>query len=318
MYNNIDKPIDIEEQVQLMKKYVVFTRKTKIRRLIQYTGYFRLSRYGKYLLSYSSILGEKPNQELLFQMYELDKELRYLLFKYCKKAEIQFKSHLSNAISLKTNDATFYINKEYYTSTKGEKSKTVRNRNINKFNKKFFPNIKDQEEGLRKNINKYPELREYRNGGTKSQTNIPSWAAFSYFEFGTITNIYNYLSGELRKEVLNYGYSKRRYGKEVTKQMDTWLDAIRNLRNACAHHNKIIGETSSIVLMSKEDDVVILKNNTDLFSRIYALKKILNEKDSIMFKEELSKLVNKSKLDIHKFNILPKNWGILFDKISYL
>ena len=85
-----------------------------------------------------------------------------------------------------------------------------------------------------------------------------------------------YLILKFNKAVLTYGYSKNNYGKEVTKQIDTWLDAIRNLRNVCAHYNKLIGKTSSIVLpIFGEEDILV--TNTDLFSRIYALKKILND-----------------------------------------
>src|SRR5699024_11983105 len=100
---------------------------------------------------------------------------------------------------------------------------------------------------LRKKVNKYPEFQEYRHGGTRSAKKIPCWAAFSYFEFGSITNIYAYLRGDLRKDVLVYGYSKERYGKETTKQIDTWLDAIRNIRNYCYHHNIIVRKKSSVV-----------------------------------------------------------------------
>ena len=49
---------------------------------------------------------------------------------------------------------------------------------------------------LRKDVLKYPELKEYRNGGKRAAMNIPSWAAFSYFEFGTIENIYMYLRSD--------------------------------------------------------------------------------------------------------------------------
>lgn len=246
--SNFDQPIDIEDQVNLMKKYVTFSKKIRMRRMISYTGYFRTSRYGKYLLSYTSVLKTKPNQELLFAVYDFDVELRKLLFYYCKKAEIQFKSYLSNAVSIQESNPVFYIDKTFYTETKGEKDKKKKYSNRTYFNNKFFKNIVQVEKELRMNVNKYPELKEYRVGGQRAKRKIPCWAAFSYFEFGTITNIYSYLRGDLRKAVLIYGYSEKNYGKQTTKQVDTWLDAIRNLRNVCAHHNKLVGRTSSIVL----------------------------------------------------------------------
>ena len=152
--SNFDKPIDIEDQIRLMKKYVVFSKKIRMRRMINYTGYFRISRYGKYLLSFTNILGAKPSQDLLFAVYDFDVKLRNLLFNYCKKAEIQFKSHLSNAVSIKENNSVFYVEKTFYTATKGENDKKKRKSNIRYFNDKFFKNIVKQEEELRKNVNK--------------------------------------------------------------------------------------------------------------------------------------------------------------------
>lgn len=312
-----DEPINIDVQVSLMKNYVAFKQKTRIAKFLKYSGYYRLSRYGKYLLSYTSVIKTKPTQQLLFDIYNLDVELRRLLFNYCKKAEIQFKSHLSNSITLKVNDPVFYLDKAYYTETKGDKDKHKRDSSRNYFNNKFFKNLLKQEKDLRNNINKYPELKDYRIGGIKSRKKIPCWAVFSYFEFGMITNLYSYLRGDLRKAVLIYGYSKKNYGKEVTKQMDTWLDAIRNLRNICAHHNKLVGKTSSVVLVSSED-YILLSNNTDLFSRLYALKKVLRKEDANNLIKELDKVISKTKFDIYLFNILPIDWKDKYERINFL
>lgn len=313
-----NKALELEEQVLLMKKYVVFTKKIRMKKFLTYTGYFRASRYGKYLISNTNILGKKPEQDLLFEIYDFDTKLREILMKYCKKAEIQFKSYLANSISIKTDNATFYINEDYYTASKSERDKSKKECNIRFFNK-FKKNIVDSENKLRRSILKYPELKEYRKGGKRSKYKIPSWVAFSYFEFGSITLIYQYLKGDLRKEVLKYGYSKTRYGKEVTKQMDTWLDAIRNLRNVCAHHNLLVGRTSSVVLFSNEDfDFTKTLSSTDLFSRLYALKKVLNNNDGEFLKKDLCKIIKRSKIDIFELNILPENWEDIYDRINLL
>lgn len=312
-----DTPFGIEDQIGLMKKYVVFTKKARIRRLLSYSGYFRISRYGKYLLSYTNVTRTKPRQDLRFSVYEFDAELRKLCFNYCKKAEIQFKSHIANSVSLHTADPIFYLNDNFYTKSKSENDKIKRNSN-QKFYPKFKKAIIDAEKKLRTNVNKYPEFKEYRTGGKRFRRKIPCWAAFSYFEFGLITNIYSYLRGDLRKNVLTYGYSRNNYGKETTKQMDTWLDAIRNLRNVCSHHNKLVGRTSSIVLLDRVDAPGLLISQTDLFSRLYALKKVLNAEDSLSLKKELKKLISKERFDIYQFNILPTDWEDRFDRINYL
>lgn len=315
---NTELPMDLESQAVLMKKYITFRQRKKMREFLGYAGYFRASRYGKFLLTQVNAFGSKANSKVFFELYDFDVQLRLLLFKYCKKAEVRFKSAIANAVSLKTGDAGFYLDRQYYTPTKSEKDKKTRNRNITFFNTKFFANLTNDEEKLRRDVVKHPELREYRKGGTRQNNVLPVWAAFSYFEMGTIVMIYSYLRGDLRKEVLDYTYSASNYKKEVTKQMDTWLDAVRNLRNYCAHHSMVVGMTSSVVIPDNRDSTDVLPDNTNLYSRLYALKKILLQQDADMLMNELDRLISRTKIDVYKMNILPANWKDLYDRILYL
>lgn len=315
---NTELPMDLESQVVLMKKYITFRQRKKMREFLGYAGYFRASRYGKFLLTQVNAFGSKADSKVFFELYDFDVQLRLLLFKYCKKAEVRFKSAIANAVSLKTGDAGFYLDRQYYTPTKSEKDKKNRNRNITFFNTKFFANLTNDEEKLRRDVVKHPELREYRKGGTRQNNVLPVWAAFSYFEMGTIVMIYSYLRGDLRKEVLDYTYSASNYKKEVTKQMDTWLDAVRNLRNYCAHHSMVVGMTSSVVIPDNRDSTDVLPDNTNLYSRLYALKKILLQQDADMLMNELDRLISRTKIDVYKMNILPANWKDLYDRILYL
>ena len=54
------------------------------------------------------------------------------------------------------------------------------------------------------------------------------------------------------------------------------------------------------MLADLADDTDILRSGEDLFSRIYALKKILRKKDSDELKVKLHRLVKKTKIDIYK------------------
>lgn len=313
---NTELPMDLESQVVLMKKYITFRQRKKMREFLGYAGYFRASRYGKFLLTQVNAFGSKADSKVFFELYDFDVQLRLLLFKYCKKAEVRFKSAIANAVSLKTGDAGFYLDRQYYTPTKSEKDKKTRNRNITFFNTKFFANLTNDEEKLRRDVVKHPELREYRKGGTRQNNVLPVWAAFSYFEMGTIVMIYSYLRGDLRKEVLDYTYSASNYKKEVTKQMDTWLDAVRNLRNYCAHHSMVVGMTSSVVIPDNRDSTDVLPDNTNLYSRLYALKKILLQQDADMLMNELDRLISRTKIDVYKMNILPRQ--CLMDAVKAL
>ena len=309
-------PIDISIQIKNMKSYVYFRKKARIIAFLKYAGYFRCSRYGKFLISHTNELGCMPTQDMLFHLFDFDSKLRELLFQYCQIAEIQFKTYLSDAISLKLNNAEFYLDSQCYTPSRSERDKVKKQSSI-RFFQTFYQNLIDDSTTLMKNKRKYPELKEYRKGGTKASQHLPCWVFFSYIELGTIVNIYAYLRGDLRGAILKYGYSRQRYHKSTTKQFDTWLEALRNLRNSCAHHNILIGKTSSIVLPESSDAHSLL-SDTDLFSRIYALKKILPLHTHALLKKDLQKIIKKCKLNIITLGILPADWEARFEMIEVL
>ena len=58
---NTELPIDLETQVVLMKKYINFRQRKKMRYFLEYAGYFRASRYGKYLLTQVNVFGCKAD-----------------------------------------------------------------------------------------------------------------------------------------------------------------------------------------------------------------------------------------------------------------
>ena len=64
-----DVLITIDEQIKMMKKYVVFEKSKKMKNFLDYVGYFRASRYAKFLLSYSNKFEGKTSHNILYQLY---------------------------------------------------------------------------------------------------------------------------------------------------------------------------------------------------------------------------------------------------------
>lgn len=273
-------PIILEEQIDMMKKYVSFRKRIKMRRFLLHAGYFRASRYGKFLLSNVQNIGCKSTQDVLFALYQFDVELRRIFIYYCNRVEVRFKSAISNACAIKAQDGTFYMKKEYYAPSRGERDAKKRESNIKYFYSGFYKDIIEKEEKLRKNVVKYPELKEYRKGGNRHSNKLPIWVTFSYTEFGTMSLMYKYLRGDYRKGVLAYLFHNEKYSKRDTELVDTWLDGIRNLRNYCAHNSMVVGMKSSVVLRHPTDAENLIPKNNDLYSRVYALKKLLSAEDA--------------------------------------
>ena len=310
----VETPITLEDQITMIKKYVSFTKKVRMRRFLQYAGYFRASRYGKYLLSFVEEIGYKPNQDDLFKLYDFDVKLRRVLNYYCNVVEIRFKNAIANTCSLEYGDGTFYLDKKSYTPSKGESDANTRKRNIRHFNK-FYNEIVETEKYLRTNTNKYPELKEYRKGGGKHKNKLPIWVTFAYSDFGTVTTMYSYLNGDLRKKILKNTFNTKKYSKGDATKVDTWLASTRTVRNYCAHNSMVVGMTSSVVLTDSRDDADILIKDNDLFSRLYALKKLLPNDEKEKLKNDVKEIVSKSKMNVYLLNILPSDWEEQYDRI---
>ena len=78
---NTEQPIDLETQVMLMKKYVNFRQRKKMREFLGYAGYFRASRYGKYLLTQVNAFGSKADSKVFFNLYNFDVHYIHLKLK---------------------------------------------------------------------------------------------------------------------------------------------------------------------------------------------------------------------------------------------
>ncbi len=312
---NAKASLSEQEKLSLLKKYVTVKTDVRLRNRLRYAGFYRLRLYGRFLLSKSNVIKTKPSEDMLYNLYDFDEKLRLLLFVFCKKAEIRLKTCISACCTEYEGNPAFYLAECSYTPSKSNNDKLSKEKNIKLF-PSFLEDLCHEEHKIRTDAAKYPELHEMRPK-EKTSARLPADVLFSYLDFGSVSRLYSYLRGDLRKAVLKYGYSRQNYGKQTTKQFDTWLDAIRYLRNSCAHHNMLVGKTSNIIL-PEFGEQALLPSNTDLFSRLYALKKVLTPKDGEALVHGIDRLVKHSKIDVCLLGILPKNWHELYKRIAVL
>lgn len=305
------------EKTELLKKCVTVKTGIRLKNRMRRVGFYRLFLYAKFLLSKSHLLTAKPSEDMLYNLYDFDEKLRVLLFVFCKKAEINLKANISLVCTQSEENNLFYALPQSYTPSKSVNDKLEKQKNVDYF-KIYLKDLLQEEKKIRThNISKHTELVMMRPKTKKSTDRLPADVLFSYLDLGSVCNMYAYLRGDLRKAILKNSYTCKNYGKETTKQYDTWLDAIRNLRNCCAHHNILVGKTSNIILAQYGEEH-LLSSATDLFSRLYALKKVLPQKDAQDLGTALEKLVLHGKTDVELLGILPCNWKEKYDEIKFL
>ena len=77
------------------------------------------------------------------------------------------------------------------------------------------------------------------------------------------------------------------------------------------------GKNSCVIIPEFGEDV-LLPSKTDLFSRLYALKKILPKAFSDALKKDLKRLVDNADVDVFELGILPRDWEERFERIRIL
>lgn len=306
-----------KEKIELLKKCVAVKTDTRLRNRLRNVGFYRLRLYSRFLLSKSHIIKTKPSEDLLYNLYDFDEKLRLLLFVFCKKAEIRLKAGVSTVCTQAEGTPLFYTLRISYTPSKSNNDKLEKQKNIKYFEVFLKDLLKDEKKVRTHNISKHPEVAEMRPKDRRATDKLPADVLFSYLDFGSVVSMYSYLRGDLRKSVLKHHGTRNNYGKQTTKQFDTWLDAIRNLRNSCAHHNILIGKTSNIILPEFGEEELIV-SQTDLFSRLYALKKVLSQKEGEALGKCVERLVLHGKVDVGLMGILPQNWKEKYDRIQIL
>lgn len=139
-------PITLEEQIDMMKKYVSFRQ--RIRSVVFYCMQDILERADmeNFCFLMLRMWAYKSSQDALFALYQFDVDLRRILIIIANRVEVRFKSAISNACAIKAQDGTFYMKKEYYAPSRGERDTKKRKTNIKYFESVFYDDIVRKEE----------------------------------------------------------------------------------------------------------------------------------------------------------------------------
>ncbi len=248
---------------------------------LQTGSYHRLSPYLESLVKNHHSFSE-PSFEKAWELYCFDRELRLLINDAIERIEVAFRTTLSETMSIRYSSYWFL------------------NNNIFKDSKRYNGFIIQVNTACQDKHNSYIQ-EYYRNYDFPKYP--PSWILFEYLSFGTCISVFSNIKKiKDRKEICNLF-------KEHPTTMQSWLYAMRYLRNLCAHHARIwnrwfvISPALSFMLGDTFD-----KQNT-CYAHLIVLDKLLK---TISPATEWKK---KLKLLLEKHNTFPfyemgfsKNW----------
>lgn len=268
-----------DDQIGILKsRGLIIDNEEFAKSILKNIGYYKLS--GFYKFFYKDIKDNAEREfkdgikfEDIYNLYLLDKELRNLLFSIITDVEISFKANIAYVTSHKYGVEVWKDGKVLPDAVRLFIRKELDKSNKNPIIKHHIDNYEGK---------------------------YPIWVVMEILSFGTVSKMYQSLPVDDKKEIAKVYYNHKH------QYIEQWMESITNLRNKCAHHERVIGESINI----KTDKSMKGYKVGSLFIVILAFKQLVT--DNIqwsLFMDKLLVIVDKyefNKLDLIGF---PENWN---------
>ncbi|MDR1938790.1 MAG: Abi family protein [Tannerellaceae bacterium] len=253
-------------------------------------GYYRLSAYCYPLLKNPKtdhLYKNGTTFDSVIDMYRFDRKLRMLLFNEIEKIEVAIRSAMNNWISDALNDVFWMTNARYF------------------YNQNIF---KTTSILIQSEISKTKEEFITHFNSTYSDAFPPVWMISEIISFGALCGIYNNLnSASLKKKLANCF--------ELSFPVfSSWILALANLRNLCAHHRRLWNRNMAVVPAEPKSPTLpwIDSSTTDMkriYYRICIIKYLLfTVSPNNTFTENLKSLMVQYPTIDSKAMGFPSNW----------
>lgn len=288
-FENKMKPFKtFDEQINiLISRNLIIEDRNKAKETLRNVNYYR---FVAYLLPYkdkNEFFSEQLTIEDVYNLYEIDGELRNILLRLIEKIEISFRTYISYTLgdnygALGYLDPNNFYDDKYHSEFIKELSMAKRSKSSQ--NKLFVRHHNDKYQGL-----------------------LPVWVMVELLNISHISKLFSNMN-----EIDNIKLCNSFCNRQQSYIVKNWLHCITNLRNECAHYGRLYG--------TKLQDSIILKkykkyniDNNCLFAYLLFIKDLTYEPDVwVDYVGYIENLFNASDILDIKLYGFPSNWKQLF------
>lgn len=277
-----------DEQINiLISRNLIIEDRNKAKETLRNVNYYR---FVAYLLPYkdkNEFFSEQLTIEDVYNLYEIDGELRNILLRLIEKIEISFRTYISYTLgdnygALGYLDPNNFYDDKYHSEFIKELSMAKRSKSSQ--NKLFVRHHNDKYQGL-----------------------LPVWVMVELLNISHISKLFSNMN-----EIDNIKLCNSFCNRQQSYIVKNWLHCITNLRNECAHYGRLYG--------TKLQDSIILKkykkyniDNNCLFAYLLFIKDLTYEPDVwVDYVGYIENLFNASDILDIKLYGFPSNWKQLF------
>lgn len=216
----LKKPMSYDEQVDHLRNShgLIIPDAQQANAILQSVNYYRLSAYGIGLMDkQTGKFHEGVTIDEIFALYQFDCRLRNIISPVIEYIEIQMRSQISQLIAMKYG-AEGHLDKNNFHSWYSK----IKNKDMHDV-------FVDQ---LNAEINKQKRKPFVLHHNSKYGGHFPIWVAVELLTLGSLSTLYSIMKPEDQKIIAKFFSTNAEY-------MKSWFAALVELRNICAHYNRI-------------------------------------------------------------------------------
>lgn len=223
-----------QAQISLIaKRKLSYNSPDTLLQALRAVGYYRLSAYTypfrKAVLNEEGLIISRLDDfepgatfEYVMQIYEFDRRLRLLIQDALEEIEVAFCAQIGYVLGRRSPDA--HLNSEELDEAM-----------CSALNRRGKPNHKvwlERYSQLRHNARNEDYVKHHQDSYADR---MPIWVATEFIDFGSIIRLFEMMKKEDRIEIAaSFGLKNDQAGV-----MDSWMLALNDLRNRCAHNNRV-------------------------------------------------------------------------------
>ncbi|MCL2020428.1 MAG: Abi family protein [Oscillospiraceae bacterium] len=244
----VKEPATVEAQLMKLEHRGCFIEdKTYAKYILEKINYYRLANYFAVFWENDKRYRQGTSFNKVLRLYEFDRRLRGHLLIFLEEIEISMRAVISNFHALKYG-ALGYLNE----STFGQAHHHHR----------FISRVE-------RLIETNTDLGFVSHHNRKYSGAFPLWVIMELFSFGMLAYFFSDMHKQDKKEIAERHFNRSESAISA-RHIESWLESLAELRNHCAHYNRLYAAEIKPAPKTLED--LSLKMDGSLFSFIYVIK----------------------------------------------
>ncbi|MCR5309678.1 MAG: Abi family protein [Bacilli bacterium] len=295
----------VEELINILEgKGLVFSQRQRAKRLLIENNYYCVTAYKKlFYKNNERAFLDNVDFEDLFNVYSFDKSFKTIILKHLLFIEQKIKTAISNKISKEYGiKETDYLKKTNYDLT-------------NRYLDENLQKIIDQKN---KYGSKNSAVRHYK----ETYGFVPFWVLSKCLTMGAVRDYFTILKPSDQFEIIQ-NLLEKKIDKKPVKRAKAMISLFADIRNMCAHDDKLIGYVHERITIAETDELAKLgikensKGRSDILALLISVKYFVNRTMYNEFIQDITSTIKKchkkiarvvSKKEFLSYIGLPENY----------